>query len=198
MRARATLFTIVAVGAVAFPVASARAGGFCMGDVPLTDARTTTVEMKRNCFGPTVARVDSGDTVMFVNADNEAHSVGGANGTFGDAHAQILPGDEVSFTFDREGVYPYVCLFHPGMAGAVVVGDGTGNVSSAAGITSASSNDPSRSNRANPVSVSSEDGTPVVPIALAAALVVVSAGALVKFRGRPAAAPVREAATPRR
>lgn len=196
MRARATLFTIVAMGAMLFPVASARAGGFCMGDVPFTDARTTTVEMKRNCFGPTVARIDAGDTVAFVNADGEVHSVGGANGTFGNAHAEILPGDEVSFTFDREGVFPYVCTFHPGMSGAVVVGDGTGKVTSAAGITSGSAKD--QSNRAEPISDSSSDGIPAGMVAAAAALVVVSAGALVRFRGRPPAAPVREAATPRR
>jgi plastocyanin len=198
MKARATLFTIVAVGAMAFPVASARAGGFCMGDVPFTDAHSTTVEMKRNCFGPTVVRVDSGDTVTFVNTDDEAHSVGGANGTFGDAHAEILPGDEVSFTFKHDGVYPYVCLFHPGMAGAVVVGDGTGKVSSAAGITTGSAKDPTQANRANPISDSSGDGIPAGMVAVAAALVVVSAGALVRFRGRPAGAPVRGAATPRR
>jgi plastocyanin len=198
MRARATLFTIVAMGAMVFPVAPARAGGFCMGDVPFTDARTTTVEMKRNCFGPTVARIDAGDTVAFVNADGEVHSVGGANGTFGNAHAEILPGDEVSFTFDREGVFPYVCIFHPGMSGAVVVGGGTGKVSSAAGITSGSAKDQSQPNRAEPISDSSGDGIPAGMVAAAAALVVVSAGALVRFREPPAAAPVREAATPRR
>jgi hypothetical protein len=152
--------------------------------------------MKRNCFGPTVARIDAGDTVAFVNADGEVHSVGGANGTFGNAHAEILPGDEVSFTFDREGVFPYVCTFHPGMSGAVVVGDGTGKVTSAAGITSGSAKD--QSNRAEPISDSSGDGIPAGMVAAAAALVVVSAGALVRFRGRPPTAPVREAATPRR
>jgi plastocyanin len=198
MRTRATLFTIVAMGAMVFPLAPARAGGFCMGDVPFTDARTTTVEMKRNCFGPTVARIDAGDRVAFVNADGEVHSVAGANGTFGNAHAEILPGDEVSFTFDREGVFPYVCTFHPGMSGAVVVGDGTGKVSSAAGITSGSAKDQSQPNRAEPISDSSGDAIPAGMVAAAVALVVVSAGALVRFRGRPAAAPVREAATPRR
>jgi plastocyanin len=197
MKARATLFTIVAMGAMVFPVATARAGGFCMVDVPFTDARTTTVEMKHNCFGPTVARIDAGDTVTFVNADDEAHTVGGANGTFGDAHAEILPGDEVSFSFDRDGVYPYVCLIHPGMAGAVVVGDGAGKVSSTAGITSASAKDPTQPNSAKPISDSTGDGIPTGLVAVAAALIVVSAGALLRFRARPAAS-VRGAATPRR
>ena len=198
MKARATLFTIVAIGAMLFPVASAGAGGFCMGDVPFTDARTSTVEMKRNCFGPTVARIDAGDTVTFKNADGEVHAVAGANGAFGDAHAEILPGDKVSFTFDREGVYPYVCTFHPGMSGAVVVGDGAGKVSSAAGITSASAKDPTQANSAKPISDSSGDGIPTGLVAVAATLVVVSAGALVRFRARPAAAPVRGVATLRR
>jgi plastocyanin len=197
MKARAILFTIAAVGALILPQVPARAGGFCMRGVPLTDARATTVEMKGNCFGPTVARIDSGDSVTFVNADGETHSVGGANGTFGDPHAGIAPGDEVSFTFEREGVYPYVCLFHPGMAGAVVVGDGIGTVSSAAGITSGSVKDQSHPDGAEPIPDSSGGGIPAGMVAVAVAVVVVSAGALIRFRTRPAAAPVRGAATPR-
>ena len=29
-------------------------------------------------------------------------------------------------TFDEPGVYPWACWYHPGMTGAIVVGDGTG------------------------------------------------------------------------
>jgi plastocyanin len=198
MRARATLSTIVAVAALMLPLVPARAGGFCMGDVPFTDARATTVEMKGNCFGPTVARIEAGNTVRFVNADTETHAVGGANGTFGDPHAGILPGDEVSFTFEREGVYPYVCILHPGMTGAIFVGDGGGKVSSAAGIASASSNDPSQSKGTNPTSDSSDERIPVGLLVSVAALAFVSAGVLIRFRTRPTAAPLQGAATPRR
>src|SRR5918996_572969 len=201
MKARATLFTIVAIAALVIPIASAGAGGSggsCMGNAAHTDARSDTVEMKDNCFGPTVARINTGETVTFVNVDAAAHTVGGVNGTFGDPYAEIVPGDEVSFTFDRDGVYPYACLFHPGMAGAVVVGDGAGKVSSATGITSRSAKDQSQPNSAAPVSESSGGGTPVVPLAVAAALVVTSVGALARFRARPLSAPVRGAATPRR
>jgi plastocyanin len=198
MRARATLFTIVAVAALMLPLVPARAGGFCMGDAPFTDARATTVDMKGNCFGPTVARIDTGDTVTFVNADAEAHSVGGANGTFGDAHAEILPGEEVSFTFDEEGVFPYVCIFHPGMAGAIVVGDGSGKVSSATGIAPAALNDQSESKETSPTSASSDEGIPLALVVSVAAVLILSAGAFIRFRTRPAAAPVQGAATPRR
>jgi hypothetical protein len=34
-------------------------------------------------------------------------------------------GGSVSYSFDEAGVYPYVCTWHPGMVGAVVVGDAT-------------------------------------------------------------------------
>jgi plastocyanin len=198
MRARITVLMIVAIAGLMLPVVPASAGGFCMGDAPFTDARATTVEMKGNCFGPTVARIHTGDTVTFVNADAEAHSVGGANGTFGDAHAEILPGEEVSFTFDREGVFPYVCTFHPGMAGAIVVGDGAGKVSSSTAITPASLNDQSKSKETSPTSASPDEGIPLALVVSVAAVLVLSAGALIRFRTRPATAPVQGAATPRR
>lgn len=201
MRARATVFTMVAIAAIVIPIAPAGAGGatgLCMGNAAHTDARDDTVEMEDNCFGPTVARIDTGETVTFVNVDAEAHTVGGVNGTFGDPYAEIGPGGEVSFTFNSDGVYPYACIIHPGMSGAVVVGGGTGKVSSAAGIASASANDPSRSKQANLLSDSSGDDSQVVPVALAAALVVASAGVVIRFRTRSTAGQLPGAATPRR
>jgi plastocyanin len=198
MRARITVLTIVAVAGLMLPAVPASAGGFCMGDAPFRDARTTTVEMKQACFGPTVARIAPGDTVTFRNADTQIHAVGGANGTFGDPHGAIRPGEEVSFSFDDEGVFPYVCILHPGMAGAIVVGDGAGKVSSATGIAPASLNDQSTSKETSPTSASSGGGTPLVLVVSIAAVLVLSAGALIRFRTRPAAAPAQEAATPRR
>jgi hypothetical protein len=35
-------------------------------------------------------------------------------------------GDRFSVSFDEEGVYPFACTYHPGMTGAIVVGDGIG------------------------------------------------------------------------
>jgi hypothetical protein len=37
-----------------------------------------------------------------------------------------MQGETVSYRFDQDGVYPYSCLIHPGMVGAIVVGDGVG------------------------------------------------------------------------
>jgi plastocyanin len=125
------IWVVLAIGALVaalLPAGWASAGGFCSGyeNERLTDARGVRVAMTDFCFTPTVLRVREGATVTFVNKDPEAHTVGGAAGSFGDMHREIAPGKSVSFRFEREGIFPYVCLIHPGMAGAIVVGDGIG------------------------------------------------------------------------
>ena len=104
-------------------VAGASGGGGCGG--PVTDAAGTTVEIKDFCFGPTILRVATGDTITFVNRDRTPHTVLGANGAWGSYDA-LKHGREATYGFSEAGVYPYVCTWHPGMVGAVVVGDGVG------------------------------------------------------------------------
>jgi plastocyanin len=103
------------------PVAPAAAGGGCHQGV--TQGTGDTVEMVDACFTPTILKVDPGETVTFVNTDPMTHNVT-ANlwGHFDDMNE----GDGFTATFDRPGVYPYACTYHPGMTGAVVVGGGTG------------------------------------------------------------------------
>ena len=84
----------------------AQAGGGCHSNV-FSDEAKTTVELSKSCFSPTVVRVQAGDQVTWTNSDEE-----------------IDPGKSVSYQFDNPGVFPYFCIFHPSMAGAVVVGDG--------------------------------------------------------------------------
>jgi plastocyanin len=104
-------------------VAGASGGGGCGG--PVTDSAGTTVEIKDFCFGPTILRVATGDTITFVNRDPTPHTVLGANGAWGSYDA-LKHGHETTYGFSEAGVYPYVCTWHPGMVGAVVVGDGVG------------------------------------------------------------------------
>ena len=146
MRTRAAIvLTLVGAFAALLPLARAGAGGFCMGHTAseqFTDTDGTKVSLANDCFSPTVIRVEAGDTVTWTNNDKEMHAVGGAVGTFGDAHLELAPGDKVSYRFDQEGTFPYVCVYHPGMAGAVVVGDGEGPAFKAGGIAAVSSGEP--------------------------------------------------------
>jgi plastocyanin len=94
-------------------------GGFCRG-VPVTREATTLVRMKDFCFRPTIAEVAAGSKVTWKNKDTEAHSVTGANVSWG-TYDEIQPGQSVSYRFDEPGIYPYYCFLHVGMIGAVVV-----------------------------------------------------------------------------
>jgi plastocyanin len=99
----------------------AHAGGGCHSDV-LSDEANTQVELTKNCFAPIVARVQPGDTVTFTNGDPDAHTVTGVANSWG-TYDELGQSDTVSYQFDEAGVFPYFCVLHPSMAGAVVVGD---------------------------------------------------------------------------
>lgn len=104
-------------------VAHASGGGGCGQDV--TNGTGTKVRIESFCFGPTITRVQPGAEVTFTNLDPVPHSVLGANGSWGGYEA-VKRHNPVTFRFSEAGVYPYVCTYHLGMVGVVVVGDGIG------------------------------------------------------------------------
>jgi plastocyanin len=124
-RALAAVFgSAVLASVVLVPgVAAASGGGGC--GAPVTDAAGTEVEISENCFTPTILRAQPGDTITFTNADRVPHTVLGANGVWGSYDA-MKRNVEATYEFAEAGVYPYVCTWHPGMIGVVVVGDGAG------------------------------------------------------------------------
>ncbi len=114
---------VVAAFALAPGVAHASGGGGCGQAV--TDRTGSKVEIASFCFGPTITRVHPGAEVTFTNLDPVSHSVLGANGSWGGYDA-LKKNRSVTYRFSEAGVYPYVCTFHIGMVGVVVVGDGIG------------------------------------------------------------------------
>lgn len=124
-RLAAILLLVPFVLAVSALPARAGGGGLYCAFGKLTEGRTNTVDMKDYCFFPSVVRVERGEMVTWENYDAGAHTVT-APGNWSAESKEYLTGEKVSFQFDDEGVFPYVCLLHPGMVGAVVVGDGEG------------------------------------------------------------------------
>jgi plastocyanin len=120
---RRILIGAVVAAATVIPAGAASAGGYC-AEGPFVDQAGDTVVMKQFCFAPTVLRVDPATTVTFVNRDVGGHTAGGVAGAFGDPHADVAPGARVTHVFDEEGIFPYYCVYHPGMVGAIVVGEG--------------------------------------------------------------------------
>jgi len=182
----------IVVGAVLVMVlapalASASGGGGCGRAV--TDRDGTRVGINNFCFGPTILRVRPGEMVTWVNKDAVPHTVLGANGAWGRYDAVRRNGGRVAFRFASSGVYPYVCTYHPGMIGAVVVGNGRPDarahpVTTDAGpVTPAGSGTGSRTameQNVVPAPVTPASGAAVVAWGLAALLVVAAGRALAR------------------
>jgi plastocyanin len=120
---------VVAVASAALwgGVGIASAGGGCMHSTGPTTGRGNTVEMLDMCFTSTVLYVERGTDVTWTNRDPMGHNIVGVGGTWGGPDLTLSPGDTVSYRFDEDGVFPYACWIHPGMIGAIVVGDGVGS-----------------------------------------------------------------------
>jgi len=116
----AALVAIVAVGGPG----EISAGGGChqQAEVQFSDAAATSVAATKCAFSPTVARVASGHEVTWLNQDPVPHTFTGVARSFGDLK-EYQEGESVTYRFDKPGVFPYFCELHPGMVGAVVVGD---------------------------------------------------------------------------
>lgn len=144
MRTRRILGTSIVVGALvatsfqAGP-ASASGGGGCGG--PVTDDRGDLVVIKAFCFTPTILRVHPGTEVTFRNLDGRkygvSHNVLGSNASWGSFQSLNKRNPSVTYRFTEKGIYPFACVIHPGMIGAVVVGGGppmeSGTVTTAEG-----------------------------------------------------------------
>lgn len=115
LRCLALAAAIVAVPAVP---AVAGGGGGCHEPNP-TEGSGDTVEMTRFCMSPSTLRVEPGTTVTWKNLDPVPHNVYGSAFFGGD----LAPGASVAHTFADPGTYAYACTLHPGMVGAVVVGE---------------------------------------------------------------------------
>jgi plastocyanin len=127
MRRSILIAALVGVAALVAP-GPAIAGGGCHGEATQQDAtgkEEATVRMVDACFSASVTTVDPGTDVTFVNEDGKGvtHNVGG---TLWGNYETMLPGDSYTATFDESGIYPFACSYHPGMTGAIVVGDGKG------------------------------------------------------------------------
>jgi plastocyanin len=77
------------------------------------------VKIANFAFGPQAMTVAAGTTVVWTNADDDAHSVVADAGAF--RSKAMDTDDKFSFTFTKPGAYAYHCGLHPRMIGRVVV-----------------------------------------------------------------------------
>jgi amicyanin len=78
------------------------------------------IEIKDFAFDPPVLTVKSGDTITWINRDDEPHTVVSVEKQFKKSPA--LDTDQVfSVTAAAPGTYTYFCSVHPKMTGTIVV-----------------------------------------------------------------------------
>ena len=81
-------------------------------------AADTTVTIKNFSFAMDVT-VTPGSTVTWTNLDGEPHTVVSADGLF--RSPALDQNDSFRFTFDKPGIYKYICSIHPKMRATVTV-----------------------------------------------------------------------------
>jgi plastocyanin len=167
---------VLAVGLAAAPAVIAGDPCYHGFEIPArSEEAAYQIKVAPCAFAPTVAHVAVGATVTFFNGPDFKHLITGANAEWGSRDVELQPGQQVSYRFDKAGIYPYACALHRGMSGAIVVG------SVAA---------PAAAGPAQPAGTagSSGDGSAALPVAVAGGLIVALAGAgLFLARRRPVA-----------
>src|SRR5512133_926433 len=81
------------------------------------DASPVQVTIKNLKFMPAEVSVPVGTTVVWVNNDDEPHTVTAQQKQF--RSKPLDKNDTFSVAFDKPGEYPYFCSIHPFMTGAV-------------------------------------------------------------------------------
>jgi len=113
---------VAALAMVLVPqVAGGSGGGAC--PPPITNGTQTRALIKDFCYDPTVIHVRPGASVTWINKDSQWHTITGANRAWG-TYKPLKRNEEISYRFNRAGVYPFYCTAHVGMVGTVVVRDG--------------------------------------------------------------------------
>ena len=91
-----------------------------MKDADSTSSKQNTIEIKDFAFNPQTITVKSGQTITWINRDEEPHTVVSVEKQFKKSTA--LDTDQTfTITTGAPGTYTYFCSVHPKMTGTIVV-----------------------------------------------------------------------------
>ena len=79
----------------------------------------TSVRMAGSRFEPATLTVAPGSTVRWFNDDALPHTVTAADSSWDSGN--LAPGGTFEHQFDSPGTYAYLCRYHPGQTGTIVV-----------------------------------------------------------------------------
>ena len=84
-------------------------------------AGTSIVNIKAHAYTPATVVAAVGDTVTWVNQDDDPHTVKSSEPDGVLKSPALDTNDRYSFTFAKPGVYKYFCTLHPQMQGEILV-----------------------------------------------------------------------------
>jgi len=85
-----------------------------------TSSKQNRIEIKDFAFNPQTLTVKSGETVTWINRDEEPHTVVSVEKQFKKSTA-LDTDQEFTITVGAPGTYDYFCSVHPKMTGTIVV-----------------------------------------------------------------------------
>ena len=86
-------------------------------------ATQPTIHLRNDAFVPSTLTIHAGQSVLFVNEDDDAHTVTAVDGSF-DSKGLDTRGSW-RHTFAKPGTYKIFCELHPFMKATIVVVAGT-------------------------------------------------------------------------
>ena len=91
-----------------------------MKDANSTNSKQNTIEIKDFAFNPQTITVKSGQTITWINRDEEPHTVVSVEKQFKKSSA-LDTDQSFTITAGTPGTYTYFCSVHPKMTGTIVV-----------------------------------------------------------------------------
>jgi len=86
-------------------------------------------EETNSCFSPSTFSIDSGEYVIWYNADTAYHTVTSGDPADPNSVGAMFdsslfgPGEAFDYQFNQSGTFPYWCIIHPWMKGTIIVED---------------------------------------------------------------------------
>lgn len=97
--------------------------GFALAASLASASEVVEVSIEKMQFVPQLVKIKPGTTVKWVNHEKRSnHSILFEKEGLPESE-RFFPGESWQRTFDKPGVYPYVCGPHPEMTGVVEVAD---------------------------------------------------------------------------
>lgn len=84
-------------------------------------AMKPAVTITNYSFHPATLTVKKGTTVIWLNTDEDVHTIKSTAGPGAFSSPALDSGGRFQFTFHEAGTYHYICTVHPYMHGVIVV-----------------------------------------------------------------------------